>query len=268
MLNTANILKERTRQDNTLLDFSTYSPIVYEELGFFGRKRYDRYKRLINEAATAIEEESGWRYLGNGFVQLSNYRYNPNTQQIEFNREEVDVVCNKVQTAHKSKREIAFVNRYDVLLSRIAELKSKKDLMELEIFQKELEEKGISALDDFKNPKKKKISSKDLEYMNWQAGMFERMLGTEGIRLLIEYLNKLSNSRKPMSLYKELSTLTMIPEKKEAFLSWLATYSTAGQRLLEKYKESQSSMKPREHVEEKPKQKVIEVPGVNSNKEI
>lgn len=268
MLNTANILKENTRQENTLMDFSTYDPIVYEELGFFGRKRYDRYKRLINEAATSIEKESGWRYLGNGFVQLSNYRYNPNTQQIEFNREEVNVVCDRVVTAHKSKREIAFVNRYDSLLARIADLKSRLDLMEIEVFQQKLEKKGISALDDFKNPKKKKITSKDLEYMNWQAGMFERMLGTEGIKLLIEYLNKLSNSRQPMSLYKELSTLTMIPEKKEAFLSWLATYSTGGQRLLEKYQESRSNLKPQVHVEEKPKQKVIEFPHINDHKEI
>jgi hypothetical protein len=140
--------------------------------------------------------------------------------------------------------------------------------MELEIFQKELEEKGISALDDFKNPKKKKISSKDLEYMNWQAGIFERMFGAEGIRLLIEWLNKLSNARQPMSLYKELSVLTMIPEKKEAFLSWLATYSTSGQRLLEKYQESRSSIKPQVLVEEKPKQKVIEFPHINDHKEI
>lgn len=267
MLNTANILKEKTRQDNTLLDFSTYSPIVYEELGFFGRKRYEKYKRLIHEAATSIEKESGWRYLGNGFVQLSNYHYNPNTQQIEFNREEVDVVCDRVVTAHKSKREIAFVNRYDSLLARIADLKSRLDLMEIEVFQQKLEEKGISALDDFKNPKKKKITSKDLEYMNWQAGMFERMLGTEGIRLLIEYLNKLSNSRQPMSLYKELSTLTMIPEKKEAFLSWLATYSTSGDAILSKYQESRPKTTPH-IVEEKPKQKVIEFPYINNHKEI
>jgi len=198
---------------------------------FSKRKKYARYAKSIKDLTAGIEADSRWRYIGKSFVQLSDYAYEPTTEEITFNRNEVKLICNNVVSAHKNNREKDFVKRFDVALLRIAELKTKKGMLEFDAYEKQLRRDATLAyqVPKYSDPLKEAQEAAEVQK---ETEEFLQVFGVKGIAALINYLNSLADAKRPLDMYSRINSLKMSTDKKILFLKWLSRYSTGGEQLL------------------------------------
>ena len=250
MLNTANIVREKQREKKSFLKFNDeIDESLLEEMNFFEKKKYAHYARLLKELTSKIESSSGWKYIGKSFVQLSDYGYDPTSEQITFERNEIKLICNKVETMHKNKRERSFLNRYESVLLRIAEIKTKKSIIELDAYEKQLrKDMPISYIvPKYSDPEKE---AQEVISVQNETEEFLKEFGVKGIAALISYLNSLANSKQPLDLYSRIDNLKLSPEKKLLFLKWLERYSTGGEQLLLCYNNNNKNISVEERQKE------------------
>ena len=260
MLRTDNIVVENMNEYDTVASKFQFESNISSCLGLRERRKYNRLRHRISEIISTIEEESGWKYLNRSFVLLSDYTYNPDAECIEFERNEVLLSNGEVKSSRHTQREMHFIERYFELLLKVSDYEKEKDAIECRFDNGEAE--NVIPIEEIRHPKEEKIR-KDTEYSNASAVGLLRTYGNDAVTILLSWLKRLSQTNYPMDQYKTITSTAISKQMKDTLLSWLATYSYAGEKIYMRYLEEKEKQQL-----DSAKVKIIEFPYIGEDVDI
>lgn len=202
MLISKKVVELNNHHDRIVDNIRDENNAIYKLLNPINKMRLNRLNSLIYELTKGIEELTGWIYTPYSFTLKSNYKYNPNNQEIEFDLNRVERTEKGYKAVNSKKYENEFIDNYQKLLNRLFAIEQKREEL-LSPYKESYNNFIINFNSAINHQKRVNGESTELDYLEIASNTFITKFGIDGVIRLVSLLNYLTDNptKDPLEIY-------------------------------------------------------------------